>query len=115
MICVNMLRLNEFHETLATMRAAAARVFETAPRSLTDAMRVEDFVDANGAGLDLPGDALGFCTVAGPDAGCQAKFAVICQLYRFCFGRKRRYRQGRAEGFFPHGPHVIGRSSDDSR
>ncbi len=57
MIDVNMLRLNEFHQAEFAVRSAVAAVFETAPRRLPDAVRVENFVDANRSRFDFLGES----------------------------------------------------------
>src|ERR1041385_5083727 len=89
------------------MRASASAVFESSPGRLTDAMRIEDLVNADRARLDLFRDPLSLFQIACPDTGGQSKFGIVGEGNRLFFGFERRYGKRRAKGFFLHRPHVI--------
>lgn len=74
---VDVLGLDELHQALDAVGAAAAGIFEAAPRRLADAVRVKHLIDADGAGLDLPGHSFAFLNVARPDAGGKAEFGIV--------------------------------------
>src|SRR5258708_19180716 len=106
-IHMDMLAVDEFHQTRAAVRPAKAALLDSAPRRLRNGVRVENFVDCNRAGVDALGQTLSARDVAGPDARSQTIDAVIRQPHRFVISLERHNGKHRTEGFFAHHIHIL--------
>src|SRR5262245_52701812 len=106
-IYVNVLRMDQFQQPGSPVGAAEPALLSATPRSLGNAVRIEDLINHNRAGIDARCHPLPAGDVVGPHAGRQAELAIVRQPHCLFLGSEIHDWQDWSERLFTHHVHFV--------
>src|SRR5688500_17269883 len=112
---VDVVRRGHFEQPQTAVRAPQTALLDAAPRRLRDAVRVEHFVDHDGARLDAARDAPAAAEVARPDARRQPELAVVGEPDGLLLVAEGHKGEDGAEGLLAHHGHRVVNAREHGR